>query len=240
MSKKYPKAPKHGNIQEIFNDVFLVSGSVNMIPGVRLSRNMIIVREGTALTLISAIRLNEEGLRQLDSLGKVEHVVRLGDYHLDFKNGVDDPFYIDRYQANYWTMKGMNSRNGLVDSNLMMPDGKFPFSEATFFTYETSKRSEGLILINREGGILIAADSIQNMVPDRFFSPLGKLVLRIGGFFKTANVGPAWLKKCKPNESDFVKVKQLNFNHLVPSHGLPIKNTAKEEVSKTYNRLFGI
>ena len=44
MSKKYPKAPKHGTIEEIFQNVFLVSGSVNMIPGVRLSRNMIIGR----------------------------------------------------------------------------------------------------------------------------------------------------------------------------------------------------
>ncbi len=109
MSKTYSKAPKHGNIEEVFQDVFFVSGSVNMIPGVRLSHNMIIVREGTSLTLISAIRLNEEGLRKLDSLGKVEHIIRLGDYHLDFKNGVDDPFYFNRYKATYWTMKGMNS-----------------------------------------------------------------------------------------------------------------------------------
>ena len=167
-------------------------------------------------------------------------MIRLGDYHLDFKNGVDDPFYIDRYQAVYWTMKGMNSRNGLVNSNLMTPDGDFPFSKASFFSYETSKRPEGLILLNRDGGILIAADSLQNMVPDRFFSPVGKLVLRIGGFFKTANVGPAWLKQCKPEKSDFVKVKQLDFSHLVPSHGQPIKNTAKEEVSKSYNKLFDI
>ncbi|MCG8330743.1 MAG: hypothetical protein MI974_23805 [Chitinophagales bacterium] len=240
MSKKYPKAPKHGNIEEVFQDVFFVSGSVNMIPGVRLSRNMIIIREGSSLTLISALRLNEEGLRKLDSLGKVEHVIRLGDYHLDFRNGIDDPFYIDRYQANYWTMKGMNARNGLVNSNLMHPSSEFPISEASFFSYETSKRPEGLILLHRHGGILIAADSIQNMVPDRYFSSLAKLVVRMGGFFKPANVGPAWLKNCKPEKSDFVRVKQLNFSHLIPSHGKPIKNTAKEEISKTYNKLFGI
>ncbi len=122
----------------------------------------------------------------------------------------------------------------------MEPNGNFPFNEASFFSYETSKQPEGLILINKNGGILISADSIQNMVPDRFFSPLGKLVLRIGGFFKVANVGPAWLKKCKPEQSDFIKVKELKFNHLVPSHGQPIKHKAKEEVSKTYHTLFGI
>ncbi len=240
MLQNYPKASKHGRIEEIFEDVFFVSGSVQMAPGIRMSRNMIIVREGTSLTLISALRLNEKGLHELDALGQVKHIIRLGDYHLDFRNGIDDPFYVDRYQASYWTMEGMNTRNGLISSHLMVSGGKLPFSNAFFFSYETAKRPEGLILLNQNKGILIAADSLQNMVLDRFFSPIAKIIVRLGGFLKPANVGPAWLKKCKPEKSDFVKVKGLNFAHLIPSHGRPIINTAKEEVSKTYNKLFNL
>lgn len=238
--KKFPKSPKHGEIKEVFKDVFYISGSANMIPGIRLSRNMIIIREGKVLTLISAMRLDEKGLQQLDELGQVKHIVRLGDYHLDFRNGIDDPFYMDRYNAEYWTMEGMNTKNGLALSNLLKSNENLPFSNASFFSYETSLRPEGLFLLHKEGGILISADSLQNMAPDPYFSTLGKLVLGIAGFFKKANVGPAWLKKCKPEKSDFEKVKELDFIHLLPSHGQAILETAKEDVSKTYEKLFGL
>ncbi|MEM7538485.1 MAG: hypothetical protein AAF639_40330 [Chloroflexota bacterium] len=240
MSKKYPKASIHGDIEEVFENVFFVPGSVVMAPGMRLSRNMIIVRDGTSLTLVSALRLNEDGLRKLDSLGAVEHVIKLGDYHLDFKNGLDDPFYLNRYQAKYWTMPGTKHRNGLETSNPMTPGGDLPFSGASLFSYKTSKMPEGLLLIEREGGILISADSLQNWEPDDFFSPIAKVVVRLGGYFRPANVGPAWLKKCQPEASDFVQVKALEFRHLLPSHGKPLRNTAKEDFTRTFKELFGV
>jgi len=240
MSKKYPKASKHGEIEEVFDNVFLVRGSAAMGPGMRISRNMTIIREGTSLTLICTIRLNEEGLQKLDALGKVEHVVKLGDYHLDFKNGMDDPFYLDRYQAKYWAMPGMTHNNGVETTHPMTPGGELPFSGASLFSYETSKRPEGLLLLEHEGGILISADSLQNWEADDFFSPIAKLIVRLGGYFRPANVGPAWRKKCQPQASDFARVKALNFRHLIPSHGKPIKNTARKDFTKTFKELYGV
>lgn len=58
-----------------------------MMLGIQVSRNMIILLQGHELTLISAVRLNDRGLQQLDRLGQVRHVVKLGAYHLDAKNG---------------------------------------------------------------------------------------------------------------------------------------------------------
>lgn len=83
MGAKYAKAALHGELSEVFDGVFFATGSVNLIPGMRLSRNMIVVRDSDELTLISAIRLNDDGLARLESLGDVKHVIRLGDYHLD-------------------------------------------------------------------------------------------------------------------------------------------------------------
>ena len=57
-------------------------------------------------------------------------------------------------------------------------------------------------------------------------------------FYTPANVGPAWRKACKPERSDFARVLELDFAHLLPSHGTPIVNTAKQEVAATLNRLF--
>lgn len=78
---QFPAQTPHSEIQEIFPDVFFVTGSVDMMPGIRISRSMTILRDGDALTLISPIRLDEAGLKALDALGRVENIVKLGAYH---------------------------------------------------------------------------------------------------------------------------------------------------------------
>jgi hypothetical protein len=70
---------------------------------------MTIVRDGGRLTLINTVRLNDAGLAELEKLGTVTNVVRIGDMH-----GVDDPFYVDRYGAKFWAMPGMGIQWGLT------------------------------------------------------------------------------------------------------------------------------
>lgn len=96
MNTDFPAAKSHGEIREIFKDVFVVTGSVMMVPQMQVSRNMIILGAGEALALISAVRLNEQSLKALDALGTVENIVKLGAFHLGVLNSLGDPFYIDR------------------------------------------------------------------------------------------------------------------------------------------------
>ena len=56
-----------------------------------MNRNMIVVRNGTELTIVNAVRLNNKNLEILDELGTVKNIIRLGDFH-----GLDDQFYIDK------------------------------------------------------------------------------------------------------------------------------------------------
>ena len=51
MNNQYPAVSAHSEIQQIFKDIFVVTGSVIMAPGLQISRNMTIVREGNKLTL---------------------------------------------------------------------------------------------------------------------------------------------------------------------------------------------
>ncbi len=44
----------------------------------QFSRNMVIVREGERLIIINSVRLNEEALAELEQLGTVTDVIRLG------------------------------------------------------------------------------------------------------------------------------------------------------------------
>jgi len=110
---RFPSQTPHGEISEVFSDVFFVTGSVDMMPGFRISRSMTILRDGDILTLISPVRLSEAGLKGLDVLGRVENIVKLGSYHLGAHNGLDDPFYVDRYGAKLWALAGMEHKGGL-------------------------------------------------------------------------------------------------------------------------------
>ncbi len=201
---------------------------------------MTIIREGLDLTLISAVRLDEQGLKQLDSLGRVKHIVQLGAFHLGQKNGLDDPFYLNRYQARYWSLPGMEHQNGLIPDDLLTKD-HLPISSARLFNYNCAKMPEALLLLEREGGILIAADSLQNWAEvDDYFSPKAAEFLKENGFIKAANIGPQWLKTSQPDPSDFMRLKDLPFSHLLPSHGSAITGSARQQVSASIDRLFPV
>jgi len=64
----------HGEIDEIFPDVFLVRGTFRAGPGISFGRNMVVLREGDALTLANSVRLSPEGERALERLGTVRHL----------------------------------------------------------------------------------------------------------------------------------------------------------------------
>jgi hypothetical protein len=77
-SASFAPAWPHGEILQVFPEIFVVTGTMHtelMNANWQFSRNMTIVREGSDLTLINAVRLSEKGLEQLNSLGKVRNVV---------------------------------------------------------------------------------------------------------------------------------------------------------------------
>ena len=235
----YPSVTPHGEIQQVFEDVFYVPGSVQMTPEIQVSRNMIIVRQGESLSLISAVRLDEDGLKQLDKLGKVENVIKIGAFHLGNKNGLDDAFYMNRYDAKLWALPNMKHDQGLSTTNVLSTDDALPFSNSDLFVFETSKMPEGVIRIQKEGGILISADSLQNFTEsDPFFNDLGRSQMQKGGFITPANIGPLWYRVAQPHQSDFSRLLDLEFRHVIPSHGQALLHTAKEDYAKTITKLF--
>ncbi len=237
--KKFHEAMPHGEIKEVFKDVFFVSGTMkNEFFGSmwQFSRNMTIVRENDELSIINSVRLNDEGLAVLDSLGKVTNVVRLGDMH-----GVDDPFYLDRYNATYWAIPGMKMPEGIKTDRELVEGGPMPFGDATFFQFKTTKRPEGIIRLDREGGIMIACDSLQNWTePDQFFQDDTVETMKKMGFFVQANLGLAWLHESEPKASDFNELKQIQFEHALCGHGYPLINNAQQQYHATIKKMFNV
>ncbi|MDX1811521.1 MAG: hypothetical protein R3240_06210 [Gammaproteobacteria bacterium] len=235
----YKDAMPHGTIEEVFPDVFFVTGTMcNEFFGSDwcFGRNMTVVRENGNLTIINSVRLNDEGLAALDALGKVVNVVRIGDMH-----GVDDPFYVDHYKATFWALPGMGIQDGLKVDKELVEGGEMPFANSSLFVFKTTKRPEAIIRLDREGGIMISCDALQNWEePDPYTDEETVAKMKEFGFYSKANPGLAWVQASEPQPDDFVELKKVPFKHALCGHGTPLRDTAMEDYHATWARMFKV
>lgn len=234
----YPKALAHGELNEVFQNVYFVSGAMETVlmeMDWQFSRNMVVVRDGKRLVLINSVRLNAQGLARLDSLGVVTDVIRLGALH-----GRDDAFYVDKYKAKYWAMPGVDNKTQTLVTELS-EECELPIKGASLFQFTTSNVPEAIIILPQNGGIAIACDALQNWLsPDEHFCEHSTERMQQMGFFKEANVGPVWQQVAEPEAKDFIRLKELSFKHALCGHGEPLKDKAKEAYLETFSRLFNI
>jgi hypothetical protein len=222
----------HGAIEEVLPGLYFVTGTMKM-PGpmpVRFSRNMTIIREGQRLVLVNSVRLDEAGLAALSALGTVTDVVRLAGNH-----GMDDPFYKERYGATVWVVRGQRYTAGfdtnaketyLTPDREVGPGDPLPVADGRLVVLD-SNPPEGLLLLERNGGVVIAGDCLQHWAEaDAYFNLPARLVMRAMGFLVPYNIGPAWLKQCKPPKAQLRGILDLPFRHVLPSHGKPVIDDA--------------
>ena len=235
----FAAALEHGKLKEVFPNIFFVTGTmVGIFDDVewQFSRNMTVVREGDSLSLINSVRLNDAGLKELESLGKVENIVQIGALH-----GYDDAFYLDRYAATYWGMSGLECPFPDAQHKVLSVEGELPIKAASLFTFATSNLPEGVIRLEHEGGILIACDALQNWIaPDQFFTQATITLMQEMNFFQKANIGPVWIKFNEPEASDFQRLQEMTYSHVLCGHGEPLYQSAKENFSDSFKRVFGI
>lgn len=229
----------HSEIKEIFPNIFFVTGTnITHHDNVELqhSRNMIIIRDNGKLSLINTVRLDDQGLAVLDTLGEVNNVIRIGAFH-----GRDDAFYLDRYHAKLWALKEMKDANKRVTDMQLVPNGQMPVPDCSIFIFETSKHPEGILHIAQHGGILITCDSIKNwLAADKFFSPETAKLYEEQGFFGAASISTVWKQACDVKPADFARLKTLEYHHLLSAHGEPLLNNAYELVSKAIKQEYGL
>ncbi len=234
---EYPAAMRHGPIELVADDVFWVQGSIGLGPGLRITRNMAIVRSGDELTLVHAVRLSLEGEAELKRLGTVKNVVKVAYMH-----GQDDAYYLDRFGASYWALPdGTRDQDPEIQQELR--DNNLPFDDAKLFEFRDTKEKEAALLVERKDGILITGDSVHNWTDTAGCSPPAKVVTRLMGFLKRpAQIGPPWRKMMSPEKGtlrpDFERLANLDFAHIVPAHGRPLMNTAKQDLRATIEATF--
>ncbi|MFW2055387.1 hypothetical protein F4U02_09015 [Acinetobacter haemolyticus] len=228
MSKKYAPIYPHDPIVEIFENIYLLRGSIRLGFGLSMNRNMIILKQGNELTLINAVRMSEPELKQLENLGQVKHVIRLGDFH-----GLDDQFYIDRYQATFWSQTHHVNYPGLIPQQIIQEDTQPPIKNSEFFIFEQATCPEAILFI-KDKKLLITTDSIQYWNDWKYFSFLSKVIIYLMGFRLKLFIGGPWLKRVTPKggslKSDFDRLLQLDFQHLISAHGALLKDSAKDKL----------
>tara|TARA_R110002110_G_scaffold415858_2_gene658584 strand:+ start:20592 stop:21329 length:738 start_codon:yes stop_codon:yes gene_type:complete len=228
----------HGTIFKVFDNVFMVTGTnITEHEGIRFqtSRNMIIIKNGDNLSLINTVRLDDKELEQLNTLGKVKNVVRIGAFH-----GYDDPFYVETYQADFWQMQGMDNQHEFKNIKILSSDN-MPIPNSSLFTFQTTIFQEGIIILHDNDGILISCDSIQNWTKkDEFFSDDCWEMFVEQGLIGIANIPDTWVSACKPNVDELAEIKSLHFSHLLSAHGEPLMNSANQDLEKSLKNKFNI
>ena len=244
MTRSHPPATPHGPLEQLFDDVFFVAGSVSFGFGVpmQFSRNMVVLRHGDELTLVNSVRLDDDGLRALDDLGTVKRIIRIAGFH-----GMDDPFYAERAGAPVWALSGQHytpgvgipkAENAYFEATHALDDvDVLPVPGAKLLTFPSAVVPEGMLLLERDGGILITGDALQNWtLPDPYFSTVAKVMMRVMGFIKPFNLGPGWVKATKPSGADVGAILSLDFDHVLPCHGQPVIGGAKDKFRPVIER----
>ena len=232
----YPPASEHDEIISLYLGVYFLHGSVKMGPGMRMNRNMVILKNGGELSLINPVRMNTEGLSTLDKLGSVKRILRLGDFH-----GLDDAFYIARYKCEFWAQDGQETYKLAQVTNQISASVECPFPDSEFFIFETAKYPEAALLIKKHK-LLITTDSVQYHSDWSYFTWFTKSAFKILGFKTGINIGPPWLKRVTAKgtslKTDFEKLLELDFDSIVAAHGLPMQSGAKQALKQEVSRVF--
>ncbi len=241
----HPVLP-HRKIQKIFDSIWFVTGQVKMpmpIPPLKISRSMTIIRnpDNGELTLVNSMRLNEEGLKELEGLGKVANVLRVAAFH-----GRDDIFYKDRYGAKIFALEGHvytremmrpfpKSENGYMQADVWLTqESELPVKNAFLKLFPSCSKPEAILVIKEQGGILVTGDSLQNTAkPSEFDNWASKVMMKRMGFQKAYNVGPGWVEFAHPSLEDIRSIMELDFEHVLPGHGEAVIGNAKEKYHPT-------
>ncbi len=228
--------------KQIDEDLFLVAGCVKPNPLVRFTRNMAVVRDEGELTLINPVRMDEAGLAQLEALGTVKHVLRLGPMH-----GMDDVFYVERYKPTFWSFTGQTTYTEPAIDEALTDGGALPFKRARLFGFAHMSETEGAILLERDtGNVLLTCDGIQSYATPPHTphtNTFTRIMMPFIGFPKETLIGPVWVKLLVQDKdgmkAEFSRLLEWEFDKLIAAHGTFLESNAHQEVVAAVDKMFG-
>lgn len=237
----FPEAKPHDPPKKIADDLFVVCGTVHLLPVVLINRNMAVVRHEGELTLINCVRMDEAGLKALEALGEVRHVVRLGPFH-----GMDDEFYVNRYKTTFWSFEDGVTYTSPAVTHPLTEGGDLPFPNAKLFAFDHLKETEGALLLERGLGVLLTVDAVQSYStpPHKPYANwLVRLLLKFVGFPDKTIIGPIWVKLLAKDKArlkgEFERLLKWEFDQLLSAHGTFVPSGAHKELTQAFDKMYG-
>jgi hypothetical protein len=243
MSRKLAPAMPHGPLVEVLPDVFVVTGTFRLdrFGLIAFPRNMTVLRRDGELTLVNSVRLTEAGERDLVALGKIRHLVRLGAFH-----GVDDPYYLARYQPTFWLPEGMPAPPAATGSptRSLVNAARPEFApDAEVFAFLNTRLSEAALRLPSGNGTLVVCDAIGNFETTAGFSrPMRWLTPRKS--LRRCTVASAiWLRRMGHGRGadlhgNYQRLLALDFDALLPAHGEALLSGAKDALRASVLRMW--
>ncbi len=215
----------------------MVRGTHRMNAFMRISRNMAIIQDGDELSVINPLRLTAQGEQELQALGKVVRVMRLGAMH-----GADDAYYVKRFNAEFWCQPGGTTYTQPPIDRAISADTQPPFPDAKFYCFAGAKQPESVVHVKRGAGLLLTCDAVQNYGDYRHHSLPARLLMPWIGFPRRMIIGPFWLKRMTPEQGslreEFEKLLTLEFDGLLSAHGSFLATGAKSALRNSIELTF--
>lgn len=175
---------------------------------------MTVIEAGDGLAVLNAARLSEDGHAELERIGPVKHLIKLSDSH-----GVDEPYFVDRYKPEVWTLDGVKS---IAGTRRLGPDNPLSGGKVIALSGINGWR-ECMYLAPQGGGTLIACDALQNHADMEGASFVARLITPLMGFKGGLIVAPMWRKYQKVSglhvAAAFEPALALSFANVVTGHG---------------------
>jgi hypothetical protein len=225
------------------NHVWTVRGSFSLIPYVfSLTSTMTIYRNeaNRELTIFNAFRCDESLEEEILKLGKVSHVVKLGQFH-----GDADAYYVRAPQfgkPKLWTLPNGSVAEGTTADEILASDNTHvPIPGAKVYNLQGHPFAEGLMTVpcattgDAGGPLLVATDSLMHVADLSLVSYVSRSFFYLMGFYMQSqpNVpkpAPLWCKNTiGAVGADCVRtwykdVAALEWSSFVGGHGTPAKN----------------
>jgi len=195
-------------------------------------------REDGVLTLINPVRLNLEEEKKLGELGEIKHVLRQGAIH-----GRDDAYYVDKFSAEFWCLANSGKFYSKPDPDHIIGVGAaLPIDDAELFVFDGTNQPESALLYKRHGGILITCDCVQSWQDWNQCNIVARIMMPFLGFGLRTLIGRPWQKGMTPDggnlQSEFDRLLQWDFDHMVAAHGGFCRGSAHGEVEAAVKKAY--
>lgn len=241
---KLPPAGKRKVVKRIDNNIFVVQATIRRNKFWKTNLNMVIIRQGEELTLVNAVRLNDQSF--LQQLGYVARVIRLGtstpeaDQH--------DLYYKNLHGAQIWSPGIGDNYQAPVD-RIFDEETLLPFAYySEIFLFKDTLEPEAALLLRPKGsngsGILLTSEALQDQFHNELLSATAATAMNFSGMMESAVViAPKWLKINQGKVSlrdDFERLLRLDFSRIVSATGALVPSRGKEKAVIAVEKAFPV